>query len=818
MNDTSILNPHPVIERLEQFDQRSGNLVERAFFNHRPLVMAVCLLLTLLFGWQASKLTLNASFEKMIPVGHPYIVNYLQHKKSLSGLGNSVRIAVAVRSGDIFQKEYLDLLARLNDEVFLLPGVDRAYMKSLWTPSTRWTTVTEDGLDGGTVIPDDYDGGMESLRKVHANVERSGQIGQLVAQNLKSTILYVPLLDQDARTGKAIDYAVFSQRLEALRTKYQAQGVDIHISGFAKIIGDLIDGLAEVLKYFAIAILITTVTVFLYTRDVRSTALVVLSSLIAVVWQLGMLPLLGLKLDPFSMLVPFLVFAIGMSHGAQKMNGIMQDIGRGTHRLVAARYTFRRLFLAGLTALLADAVGFAVLLVIDIPVIKELAVAASLGVAMLVFTNLILLPILLSYTGVSRHAALRSLRTEAADQAGAAPHRLWQTLVLFTGRRWAVGALGAGALLAALGVYGSLHLKIGDLDPGAPELRADSRYNRDSAFIVKNYAASADIFVVMATMANGACVEYEVLSRIDNLALELQGLQGVESATSAASLAKLTSVGYNEGSLKWYELVPNKGALGTLMTNAPRELLPESCNVVPIYVYLKDHKADTLTGVVNAAEAFKAANETADVKFLLAAGSAGIEAATNIVVKRAWYEMLALVYAAVVVLCYVTFRSWAAVLVAVLPLMLTSVLAEALMVALGMGVKVSTLPVIALGVGIGVDYALYILSVMLARMREGMSLQQAYYRALLFTGKVVMLTGLTLALGVATWALSDIKFQADMGILLAFMFLWNMLGALVLLPALAHFLLKTEVRGASSAAEHAAPAQSIPVPLAQREA
>jgi predicted RND superfamily exporter protein len=169
---------------------------------------------------------------------------------------------------------------------------------------------------------------------------------------------------------------------------------------------------------------------------------------------------------------------------------------------------------------------------------------------------------------------------------------------------------------------------------------------------------------------------------------------------------------------------------------------------------------------------------------------AGIEAATNIVVTQAWRQMLLLVYGAVVLLCFITFRSWRAVLVAVLPLVLTSVLAEALMVALGMGVKVATLPVIALGVGIGVDYALYILSVTLVRLREGRSLAEAYDSALQFTGKVVMLTGVTLAVGVVTWVASPIKFQADMGLLLAFMFLWNMLGALVLLPALAHFLLQ----------------------------
>jgi predicted RND superfamily exporter protein len=189
-------------------------------------------------------------------------------------------------------------------------------------------------------------------------------------------------------------------------------------------------------------------------------------------------------------------------------------------------------------------------------------------------------------------------------------------------------------------------------------------------------------------------------------------------------------------------------------------------------------------------EAFAAANNTKDTQFLLAAGTAGIEAATNIVVREAWRSMLLLVYGAVILLCFVTFRSWRAVVVAVLPLMLTSVMAEALMVAFGMGVKVATLPVIALGVGIGVDYALYILSITLAQLRAGATLSAAYYRALLFTGKVVMLTGVTLAIGVITWVASPIKFQADMGLLLAFMFIWNMLGALILVPALGHFLFK----------------------------
>ncbi|MFH1989946.1 efflux RND transporter permease subunit [Ferribacterium limneticum] len=791
MSHDSSLAEHPVIRDIKDFDPRSGSLMERAFFNNRMLVMVACLLLTVILGFQAMGVRLNASFDKMIPANHPYILNFFENRQDLAGLGNSVRIAVEASGDSIYDAKYLDTLRRLNDELFLLPGVDRPYMKSLWTPATRWVGVTEEGLDGGPVIPENYDGSPTSLDQVRENIERSGEIGQLVAGNYKSTIILVPL-NETAEGGERLDYHAFSNQLEELRTKYEAEGVRIHITGFSKIVGDLIDGLEQVLIFFAIAIVICTVVLYWYTRCSRSTALVVSCSLVAVVWLLGLLPTLGYELDPYSVLVPFLVFAIGMSHGAQKMNGVMQDIGRGTHKLVAARYTFRRLFLAGVTALLADAVGFAVLMVIDIPVIKDLAITASMGVAGLIFTNLILLPIVLSYTGVSANAAKRSLTEERGDEQDVArkKHPFWEFLDLFTHRKWATIAIVVSIILGAVGFVVSLQLKIGDLDPGAPELRADSRYNRDNAFMAANYAASSDVFVVMVKTPEFQCVQYNTLSQVDVLESELQQLPGVESTNSFSALSKRAAAGMNEGSLKWYELPRTQDMLNAIATRAPRELFNQKCNLLTVYVFLKDHKADTLEAVVKVVEAFAERNNTAEVRFLNAAGNSGIEAATNIVVKKANVEMLMFVYAAVIILAFITFRSWQAVVCAVLPLMLTSVLCEALMVFLGIGVKVATLPVIALGVGIGVDYALYILTVTQARLREGMSLSDAYYKALLFTGKVVALTGMTLGIAVATWVFSPIKFQADMGILLGFMFVWNMLGAGILLPALGHFLLK----------------------------
>ncbi|WPN49940.1 MMPL family transporter [Pseudomonas sp. P8_241] len=783
------------------FDPASGGRAERLVFNHRLVVLLLCAIMTVLMAYVVStRLSLSASYEKMLPQSHPYVLNYLHNSEELSGLGGALRVVVANPHGEIFDPQYLELLRQITDELFMVPGVDRAWVKSLWTPAVRWTEVTEEGFRGGPVMPGAYDGSQAELQKLQRNLGRAGILGDLVANDYRSSMIFVPLLDKDPTTGQALDYAVLSKRIAEIRDKYEAQGkVSLHIVGFAQIIGELVAGLSQVMLFFAVATLIVSLIIYFYTRCLISTLLVVACSLVAVLWQLGLVALMGFKLDPFSILVPFLVFAIGVSHGAQKMNGIMQDIACGVHRLVAARLTFRRLFLAGLTALLADVVGFAVLMLFDIPVIRDLALAASIGVGVLVFTNLILLPVLLSYTGVSASAAQRSLQEQESEPAPWSLVGVLVRLQAFTRRRWAVSALLAGLLLGGLGFMTSFHLKIGDLDAGAPELRSDSRYNLDNAYVVNHYTLSSDQFAVIVKTPPDSCMRYEVLDAVDRLAWELEQLPGVQTTQSLVGAVRQITSGSYEGNPKWLTLsrnqdVINYGAQAASVNN--QDLFNVECSVMPVIAYLTDHRADTLDQVAAVVEDFAARHNNEQYQFLLAAGNAGIEAATNQVVRKAWIEMQVYVYLAVAVLCFITFRSWRAVVVAVLPLALTSFLCEALMVYLGIGVKVATLPVIALGVGIGVDYALYLLSIQLAEQRAGATLAQAYRRALSFTGKVVAVVGVTLSVSVITWAWSPIKFQADMGILLAFMFLWNMVGALVLIPALSHFLIPGTVRSA----------------------
>jgi predicted RND superfamily exporter protein len=433
------------------------------------------------------------------------------------------------------------------------------------------------------------------------------------------------------------------------------------------------------------------------------------------------------------------------------------------------------------------------------------------GVAMIIITNLVLVPLVMSYVGISKSGIRHAKNNEQSEP------KLWKLLSKIASKKVAPYPIVIAIFMAIFGLYQSQSLKIGDLDAGAPELRQDSRYNLDNAYMVSNYSTSSDVFLVMVETPKEQCNSYKVMDSIDRFMWYMENVPGVQSTVSMVTVSKLVTKGMNEGNLNWSALSRNQTILNTSIQRAPSTLLNQDCSMAPVIIYLNDHKAETLENVVTAVESFKekyddkvdakyfsmgraeieaaiATGElnSAPIRFQLASGNAGIEAATNEVIGDAQNTMLIFVYAVVFILCFATFRSIRAIFCILIPLAVTSILCQALMAYLGIGVKVATLPVIALGVGIGVDYGIYIYNRLEVMLITGKSLQEAFFETLKSTGKAVSFTGITLAIGVGTWIFSPIKFQADMGILLVFMFVWNMLGALILLPALATFILKPE--------------------------
>ncbi len=763
--------------------ERLRNAIEGALFAHRVAWLAAFAGLSMLLLWQALQLRPTASFDEMAPAGHPYIVNARAFENDLRPLGNVICIAVETTDGDIYSAAFLERLRQVNEAVFYIPGVDRGNLRSLFTPNTQWFEATEDGLRSGRVVPPGFAGSDTDVAAVRDNVAKAGLVGSLVAGDGRSAVLVVPLLERDPDTGARLDYGAFARRLEHdVRSRFETPTVHVHVIGFAELVGDLIRGARPMAGFMLLTAALTALLLQWFSRCWRSTLATMACCLLAVVWHLGLVALLGDGLDPYSMLVPFLTFAIGVSHAVQNINTMSQETLRGAGRVEAARATFRLLFVPGTVALLCDVAGFSTLLVIDVGAIRGLAVSASIGVAVVIVTKMFLLPVLMSYAGVS--AAGR----RAARRRHDGPHRVAAAFAALARPRNAAITVVVVALLAGWSWSASRQLQVGDLDPGAPELRPDSAYNRDAAFFARQYATSADVFVVIVKTPPGECGAYETASTVTRLQWALEETPGVQGTASLFDAMKQVIVGTYGGDLRWDTVTRNRYISNAAHRGVPPSLYNTDCSMLPVVAYLDDHRAATLAAAVRTVETFRASEPAGHATLLLAAGNAGLAAATNDVVERAWGPMLLLVYGIVAMLLAIEFRSLRVTLCLLVPLVITSLLCEAIMARLGLGVKVATLPVIALGVGIGVDYGIYLYNRLDGLLARGLPLREAWFETLRSTGRAVAFTGLTLAAGVSTWVRSDIKFQADMGLLLAFMFVWNMLGAIVLVPALAALL------------------------------
>ena len=762
--------------------------LENAIFGHRRAVLVMFALITVLMAVSASRLRVDAGFAKLLPLKHEYMRTYLKHRDEFGG-ANRVLIALKVRDGDIFTPEFFRTLRAVTDDVFFIPGVDRTRVSSLFTPNVRFTEVVEDGISGGNVIPADFSATPEDLARVRRNLLKSGYVGRLVANDFTAAIVSAELLEVNPNTGERLNYIDVAGQLESVRQKHASGAIgvdfDYHIIGFAKVIGDISAGAARVVLFFIVAFFITAIFVYAYSQSLQLTVIPLASSLVAVVWQLGLLPLLGFGIDPMSILVPFLVFAIGVSHGVQMVSAHGAEVFAGADSTTAARAAFRRLLVPSSIALITDTIGFVTILFIQIRMIQEMAITASLGVGVIILTNLALVPVLLSFV---RHDEIYAMKLQRRHRH---MEPVWRLLSGIVHRRPAVVITGVGLVLLVAGGWKARQVEIGDLHAGVPELHADSRYNIDSDVITNHFSIGVDVLSVIVETVPQACTEHELVSVIDRFEWHMRNVPGVQSVVGLPTAARLLTAGWNEGSLKWRVLPRDPSMLAQAVTyiDTSTGLLNSDCSVMPVLIFTADHKAETIERIVAAVKNFRAENETEDLKFQLATGNVGVMAATNEAVAAAQFPILLGVFGAVIVLCLITFRSVRATACIILPLGLVSLLAYALMAILEIGLKVSTLPVAALGVGIGVDYGIYIFGRLAGLLRDGRPLEDAYRETLTVTGNGVVFTGLTLAVGVATWIFSPLKFQADMGLLLAFLFLFNMLGAILLLPALAHWLL-----------------------------
>jgi predicted RND superfamily exporter protein len=861
-------------------DNNSGfvRVLQNIIFNNKKLILLLITIITIAMGYFASQLKVDAGFKKQLPLQHEYMKTFMDYESEFGG-ANRLLIAVMTKNGDMFNPSFFKTLEAVTDDVFSINGVSPASVTSIFTPNVRFVEVVEDGFAGGNVIPSDFVATPKMFDTVKGNIVKAGVVGRLVAENFNGAMVWAELLEEDPVSHKKINYQDVAEQLERIREKHEGGNQQVlHVIGFAKIVGDISNGAKSVVYFFGLALLITAILLYWYCGKFRLTIYPLICSIVAVIWQLGTLKLLGFGIDPMNILTPFLIFAIGVSHGVQMISTwsdkIISQVKGKWDSEAAAKYTFAVLLAPGIIALLSDTIGFATIYFIDIRIIQELAITATIGVALIIITNLILLPILLSTLSTKNFEKFCDKKLAKKNKDS----KFWRTIAGFS-----KNPLASLSVLVLIGLFGfgyikSKEMKIGDSQAGVPELRPDARYNTDAKTISSEFSLGVDMISVIAESSANACTEsFRAMEQIDRFAWHMENVPGVQKVITLSQYAKMITAGWNEGNPKWRTLSRNNFVMRQSLSSIETDtgLLNKDCSTMPIMIFTEDHKATTINTVVAAVNEFRSSHPAktdivltnivkaiynysqydlstvqalvksakvlsdnsptkfenivnassniniqdskdieyltkevstyvlnnpqkltnldelaeGEVRFRLATGNVGVMASTNDVVKKAQMPMLIMVYAAIVLLCLLTFKTLFGTLAIVIPLALVSFLAYALMAFMGIGLKVNTLPVVALGVGIGVDYGIYIFSKLQEFLKQGKSLYEAYYQTLRLTGKAVFFTAVTLAVGVGTWMFSDLQFQADMGVLLAFMFVLNMLGALIILPALAYWLM-----------------------------
>ncbi|MES2160170.1 MAG: MMPL family transporter [Pseudomonadota bacterium] len=764
--------------------------------------MVALLGLTVLMGCLGWRLRMEAGFEKQMPTNHPYVETFHTYRDDVMG-ANRLNIVVRARTGTIWSAAGLKRLYEVTQAVTFLPNVERLGVQSLWTPNTFVNEITEEGfradpLIDGSITPDRLD--AAAIAGIQAAAVQGGFVGTLVSRGQDSAMISAELLETD-KDGHKLDYVAYNAILEQLRQRFEDQNFSIEIIGFAKQVGEIADSAKSVLRFFGLALLLTAGAVYWYCRSVRFTLLPIVCSLSSLVWQFGALHLLGFGLDPLAVLVPFLVFAIGVSHGVQQINYIVREVSLGKSCMDACRASFSGLLIPGTLALATAFVSFVTLLMIPIPMVRELAIAASLGVGFKIITNLVMLPVAASYCRIDQSYADAAMVLRE-KRAG------WlRVLARVAKPRNAAICLAVVGAIFSLAVWQSQGRVVGTVEPGAPELRPDARFNRDAVSIASNYDTGLDWLTVIfeakviAGAAGGGsaptdgqgvgfCGNSNIGLFQDRFTWAMQPVPGVLSIASFSDQMKQYNRGYNEGNPKM-EAIPldsaNFAALATEIART-RGTMRKDCSMTAVHLYLTDHKAVTINRVIAAVEAFAASQSAPGISIRLATGNAGVLAAVNQTLERSELPMMLWVYAAIVLLVLVTYRDLRAVLACCLPLTVGTFIGYWFMKELNIGLTVATLPVMVLAVGIGVDYAFYIYNRLQMHLANGLPIVKAVEQAILEVGTATIFTAVTLAVGVATWSFSALKFQADMGKLLAFMFMVNMIMAMTALPAFAVWL------------------------------
>lgn len=748
----------------------------------RLVVSGIFFLLTLLMAISAFRVHVKTAFEDLLPTNHPYVQ---VHKKFQQGFGGSnvVSIMVSVDQGDIFTPEVLGKIKKVTTSLDQVDGVNPFQIISLASKKLREVKASTDSIETKPVMWPDVPQSKEELDVLKTSVLNNSLIyGAYVSKDLKSALITVDFYEG------SVDYKKIFPQIMKIVDAARGPGVSFNVVGEPMLYGWVNKYLPETLQIFVLTVACLVALLFVVARTWRGTLFPLLAGTSSAIWALGSASLIGYNLDPLVIVIAFLITARAISHSVQLVSRFDDERANGAiDSRAAAKAAMLQLFKPGMLGVVADAGCMIVVILTPIPLMQKVSVIGTIWVSTIAISACIMTPVLLSW--LPRHQKF----THGLDVSPLL-NSILNLCVSIAISRWRYVVIFTAAVIFIVSGIEAFKLKVGDADSGSPILWQDSAYNTDSAKINRQFQGSDRMYVVFNGKNPDAIKEPAVLENMKKMQKFMANQPEIGGSLSIADVIPPVRKLLRENNPRYEEFGLNKSENGELIYmfksgTEPGDMERFSDNAyqnAPVNFYFKDHQGESVRTAISRLKEFVAKNPLEQGTYLLAGGLIGVVAAVNEVILAGQIESIALALLVLVLCCAVAYRSMTAGIFFMVPVILSNTVTFAYMAWNGIGMNLSTLPVAALGIGLGVDYAFYVVDGIKEELHHHSDLKLAITQSLLSAGKGVLITAATLTACVVLWFGSSLRFQADMGILMAIWLGISAISALLLMPTMVY--------------------------------
>jgi len=800
----------------------------RFLLRYRGSISVFVALLTAFFAYSLKDIRLHTDFFDFYPRRHPYIQFYNEFRR-MFGTANIMNVIVEVKNGDIYNPATLQKLDRVTKFMINTKGVVPYQILSIAHPAVNSVQVRQGTVE---VRPMFYPGvpkTQEDADRVRFAVYANPNIrGLYVANDDTAAVVNVGFWEE------ALDFRDLNDRMMELKRAEEDSNHSIYITGFPWLYTSVLQYTTQLFMIFGLVTVALSFLLYSYFRTWTGIWVPIFSGVLSSVWGLAIAALLGFNLDPLVLVIPIFLTARALSHSVQSMDRYHEEFHRLNDKHQAIVVSYSHLFAPAIASIVTDGIGLLIVAVAPIPLIQKVAIFASFWVVSIFISVVTLHPIILSYINpppqVDHGAAKREplgigvgtvvLTAAAATAIGLTQARVLSAIIAFLAvspilawywltyceriypaftqlvidasegaRRYAVIGLTI-ALYLLLPVWG-WRLKVGDMTPGAALLFQSHPYNVAYNKLNEKFLGASQLIVIADSRRPDGIKSSGALNAMEEMADHMMLTAGASGSVTIVDLVKQLSRLQREGDPKWGLVPVNPKEVGQLIYTFTQNAAVGSLNFFmdpsgrygSIITLFREHSHDTVMHSISWAQDFAERYGSGDVGFRFAGGLFGILAAVNEAVENSYWLNLGMIFFIVYFCLYLTYGSFYASLILMIPVVLSQLAAEALMVLFNIDLNVNSLPIAAAGAGVGVDYGIYHFSRMIDTYDEIGKLDEAVDYATATTGKAIIFTASTMIAGTVFFWFSDLKFQAEMGFLLALLMTFNTFGGLVVVPA-----------------------------------